>query len=77
MTSLKPFHAPDLFKTNAVNLDVLTENYHINFYLSYLVSWPTLFFSTENPQGDITGYSEISLLQEYIYMLILLIRSLN
>ncbi|KAK9467183.1 acyl-CoA N-acyltransferase [Lipomyces arxii] len=56
MTSLKPFHAPDLFKANAVNLDVLTENYHISFYLSYLVHWPTLFFSTVNPSGDITGY---------------------
>ncbi|KAK7207018.1 acyl-CoA N-acyltransferase [Myxozyma melibiosi] len=56
MTSLRPFHATDLFRVDAVNLDVLTENYHINFYLSYLVSWPTLFFSTENPRGEITGY---------------------
>ncbi|KAK9460496.1 acyl-CoA N-acyltransferase [Lipomyces oligophaga] len=56
MASLKPFHATDLFRLNAVNLDVLTENFHISFYLTYLVQWPTLFFSTENPQGQITGY---------------------
>ncbi|KAK9471634.1 acyl-CoA N-acyltransferase [Dipodascopsis tothii] len=56
MTSLKPFHATDLFRVNDVNLDVLTENYHIPFYLSYLAEWPTLFFSSESPNGDITGY---------------------
>ncbi|KAK9320695.1 acyl-CoA N-acyltransferase [Lipomyces orientalis] len=56
MTSLRPFHATDLFRVNEVNLDVLTENYHISFYLSYLAQWPTLFFSTVNSQGDITGY---------------------
>ncbi|KAK9457723.1 acyl-CoA N-acyltransferase [Dipodascopsis uninucleata] len=56
MTSLKAFHAPDLFKINPVNLDVLTENYNIAFYLSYLAQWPTLFFSTMNANNDITGY---------------------
>ncbi|KAK9448272.1 uncharacterized protein V1518DRAFT_308448 [Limtongia smithiae] len=56
MTSLKPFHADDLFRVDDVNLDVLTENFHIAFYLSYLTTWPTLFFSSENPRGEITGY---------------------
>ncbi|KAK9476532.1 acyl-CoA N-acyltransferase [Lipomyces japonicus] len=56
MTSLRPFHAPDLFKVNPVNLDVLTENYNIAFYLTYLAQWPTLFFSTVNADGNLTGY---------------------
>ncbi|ODQ65512.1 catalytic subunit of the NatB N-terminal acetyltransferase [Nadsonia fulvescens var. elongata DSM 6958] len=56
MSTIKPFHAIDLFKTNHVNLDVLTENYQIGFYLQYLALWPTLFFQSQNTAGEICGY---------------------
>ena len=58
MTSLRPFSALDLFKFNLTNLDVLTENYDIKFYLSYLARWPTLFSAVESPEGNIMGYSK-------------------
>lgn len=48
MTSIKPFQIEDLLDVNPVNLDPLTENYNVHFYLEYLIQWPTLFFkSTE------------------------------
>jgi len=56
MTSLRPFSALDLFSFNLTNLDVLTENFDIKFYLSYLARWPTLFTAVENPEGKIMGY---------------------
>ncbi|KAF8433417.1 acyl-CoA N-acyltransferase [Terfezia claveryi] len=56
MTSLRPFSALDLFTFNGTNLDVLTENYDIKFYLSYLARWPTVFTAVENPEGNIMGY---------------------
>lgn len=56
MTSITPFRATDLLSLSAVNLDVLTENYFIGFYLEYLCTWPTMFFKSENPEGVCTGY---------------------
>ncbi|KAG5358022.1 N-terminal acetyltransferase B complex catalytic subunit naa20 [Yarrowia sp. B02] len=56
MSSITPFHATDLFKTNPVNLDVLTENYTISFYLQYLAEWPSLFFQTLDKSGLCAGY---------------------
>lgn len=56
MTSITPFKATDLFALDAVNLDVLTENYFIGFYLGYLNQWPTMFFKSENAEGVCTGY---------------------
>lgn len=62
MTSIKPFQIEDLFDINPVNLDPLTENYNLLFYLQYLVDWPSLFFkSTEiyldfNQKSEISGY---------------------
>jgi len=58
MTSLRPFSALDLFTFNGTNLDVLTENYDIKFYLSYLARWPTMFTVVESPQSNIMGYSK-------------------
>lgn len=60
MTSIKPFQATDLFKVNPVNLDVLTENFQISFYLQYLTKWSSLFFKSTSPTSAteevITGY---------------------
>lgn len=57
MSSLRPFTALDLFRFNATNLDPLTENYDISFYLNYLARWPTYFYAVENAGGRIMGYS--------------------
>lgn len=56
MATLTPFSALDLLKTNQVNLDVLTENYDLEYYLNYQLQWPSLFFKVEAPNGDIMGY---------------------
>lgn len=56
MTSITPFRATDLLSLSAVNLDVLTENYYISFYLGYLCKWPSMFFKSENADGVCTGY---------------------
>ncbi|KAF8471839.1 acyl-CoA N-acyltransferase [Kalaharituber pfeilii] len=56
MTSLRPFSALDLFSFNLTNLDILTENYDIKFYLSYLARWPTLFTAVESPEKNLMGY---------------------
>lgn len=57
MSSLRPFHALDLFRFNLTNLDVLTENYVPSFYLQYLAKWPTLCSVMESASGKIMGYS--------------------
>ncbi|KAI5793132.1 acyl-CoA N-acyltransferase [Geopyxis carbonaria] len=56
MSSCRPFTALDLFRFNATNLDPLTENYDISFYLNYLARWPTYFCAMENASGRIMGY---------------------
>lgn len=56
MTSLRPFHAADVFKFNHTNLDPLTETYDLNFYFSYLARWPHLFNVAEGPDGTIDAY---------------------
>lgn len=56
MASLTPFTALDLLNTNEVNLDVLTENYDLEYYLQYLLKWPSLFFKVEAPNADVVGY---------------------
>lgn len=60
MTSLRAFQPQDLFNTNLTNLDPLTENYNVDFYLDYLIQWPSLFTVVEDQHGNITGYSEQS-----------------
>ncbi|KAI6251381.1 N-terminal acetyltransferase B complex catalytic subunit naa20 [Erysiphe necator] len=56
MTSLRPFHATDVFKFNATNLDPLTETYDLNFYFSYLAHWPHLFTVATSPDETISAY---------------------
>lgn len=56
MTTITPFRAPDLLKFGTVNLDVLTENYHLGYYLQYLSCWPSMVFKSGNPDGRCTGY---------------------
>ncbi len=58
MTSMMPFRATDLLDLNPVNLDVLTENFTLSFYLDYLTQWPSLFFKSVSPDGICSGYSE-------------------
>lgn len=60
MSSLRPFHALDLFRFNLTNLDVLTENYDPSFYLQYLAKWPTLCSVMESSRGRIMGYSRFT-----------------
>ena len=57
MTSLRPFHATDIFKFNPTNLDPLTETYDLNFYFSYIARWPHLFNVAEGQDGTIDAYS--------------------
>lgn len=59
MTSLRAFRPQDLFRTNLTNLDPLTENYGIEFYLHYLTKWPSLFTVAEDQHGKIIGYSAL------------------
>ena len=56
MTSLRRFRPQDLLRMNLTNLDPLTENYNIDYYLSYLRRWPDLFNVAEDAEGNIVGY---------------------
>ncbi|MCJ1422991.1 hypothetical protein MMC29_000872 [Sticta canariensis] len=56
MTSIRAFRPQDLLRTNLANLDPLTENYNIDFYLHYLAKWPSLFTVAEDQHGNMTGY---------------------
>ncbi|CCE62947.1 hypothetical protein TPHA_0D03110 [Tetrapisispora phaffii CBS 4417] len=52
MSTLDPFEATDLFNLDNVNLDVLTENFPVEFYFEYLILWPGLFFKTVEQTVD-------------------------
>jgi hypothetical protein len=39
------------------NLDPLTENYNIDYYMNYMMTWPSLFTVAEDQNGNIIGYS--------------------
>jgi N-terminal acetyltransferase B complex catalytic subunit len=56
MTTIRPFSIFDVFKFNNVNLDILTETYHTNFYGKYLAVWGEYCVSAENSSGTIEGY---------------------
>jgi N-terminal acetyltransferase B complex catalytic subunit len=62
MSLITPFEITDLLYCNPINLDPLTENFNLSFYLEYLTQWPSLFFkSIELYQGfdqtyEISGY---------------------
>lgn len=53
MTSINPFEMTDLFNLQNVNLDYLTENFPVEFYLEYLILWPTLFFQNSETLNTI------------------------
>ncbi|EDO18327.1 hypothetical protein Kpol_1039p76 [Vanderwaltozyma polyspora DSM 70294] len=46
MSTIQPFEATDLFKLDNINLDILTENFPVEFYMEYLILWPDLFFKS-------------------------------
>jgi len=56
MSVLRPFRASDLFKFNNINLDVWTETYDLDYYLSYLSTWHDLCSVQEAPNGRLMGY---------------------
>ena len=56
MSTLRPFRADDLFKFNNINLDPLTETYHVPFYLGYLAQWPSICATYEDHTGRLAGY---------------------
>ena len=56
MTTLRPFHATDLFQFNHINLDPLTETYGMHFYMQYLATWPNLCASYDDANGRMMGY---------------------
>ena len=58
MTTLRPFCPQDLLNMNLTNLDPLTENYNLDFYMQYMMRWPSLFTVAEDQHGRITGYSK-------------------
>lgn len=63
MSVIQPFEITDLYDLNNVNLDVLTENYPLEFYLEYLILWPNLFFKGCLPENmHATPESNASLL---------------
>ena len=49
MSELRRFRAEDLFRFNPINLDRLTETYNLQFYLSYMATWPDLFLVQHAP----------------------------
>eukprot|EP01112_Ceratiomyxa_fruticulosa_P005312 TRINITY_DN1592_c0_g1_i5.p1 TRINITY_DN1592_c0_g1~~TRINITY_DN1592_c0_g1_i5.p1 ORF type:complete len:196 (-),score=34.04 TRINITY_DN1592_c0_g1_i5:119-640(-) len=56
MTSLRRFKCDDLFTFNNINLDALTETFHLPFYFQYLARWPDFFFIAESPEKRPIGY---------------------
>ncbi|GAA5969214.1 hypothetical protein JCM21900_001509 [Sporobolomyces salmonicolor] len=52
MSLLRPFSAVDLYSFNGINLDVWTETYGVNYYLSYLMHWGDLFSVVESAGGQ-------------------------
>ncbi|KAL8792973.1 MAG: hypothetical protein Q9195_004470 [Heterodermia aff. obscurata] len=71
MTTLRPFCPQDLLNMNLTNLDPLTENYNIDFYLQYLMRWPSLFTVAEDQYGRITGYMMGKVEEDPIYLKVL------
>lgn len=57
MTSITRMTPLDLLSLNLTNLDPLTENYDLGFYLNYLSKWPSLFSAVKDRDAGIVGYS--------------------
>ena len=56
MSTLRPFSIYDIYKFNNVNLDILTETYHTDFYGQYLAQWNEYCVTAQNSTGNIEGY---------------------
>ncbi|EFE44356.1 hypothetical protein TRV_00888 [Trichophyton verrucosum HKI 0517] len=56
MATIRRMTPGDLLSLNLTNLDPLTENYDLHFYLNYLMKWPSLFNVVEDRDGQIVGY---------------------
>lgn len=57
MSAIRRMSPTDLFSLNLTNLDPLTENYDLGFYLNYLMRWPSLFSVVQDRNEGIVGYS--------------------
>jgi len=57
MSSIERMSPLDLLNLNQTNLDPLTENYDLGFYLNYLNKWPSLFSTVKDRDDGIVGYS--------------------
>lgn len=57
MSSITRMSPLDLLDLNLTNLDPLTENYDLGFYLNYLTKWPSLFSSVKDRDAGVVGYS--------------------
>lgn len=60
MTSVSRMSPLDLLSLNLTNLDPLTENYDLGFYLNYLTRWPSLFSKVQDRDAGVVGYSMYS-----------------
>ena len=56
MTTNRQFSLFDLYKFNAVNLDILTETYSIAFYGEYVAKWNEYNYAAVDFTGQIEGY---------------------
>ena len=60
MPTVRRVRPTDLLSLNLCNLDSYTENYDLNFYLTYLMRWPSLFQCVEEEGGKIVAYSTVA-----------------
>eukprot|EP01026_Neomeris_dumetosa_P055501 TRINITY_DN5050_c0_g1_i5.p2 TRINITY_DN5050_c0_g1~~TRINITY_DN5050_c0_g1_i5.p2 ORF type:complete len:195 (-),score=11.92 TRINITY_DN5050_c0_g1_i5:149-673(-) len=56
MTTVRRFSCFDLLRFNEVNLDNLTETYHLPFYQQYMALWPEYCQVVQGAGGKIMGY---------------------
>ncbi|KAI9931612.1 N(alpha)-acetyltransferase 20, NatB catalytic subunit [Aspergillus wentii] len=56
MSFIRRMTPTDLFSLNLTNLDPLTENYDLGFYLNYMMRWPSLFSVVQDRSEGIVGY---------------------
>lgn len=57
MSTITRMSPLDLLSLNLTNLDPLTENYDLGFYLNYLTKWPSLFSTVKDRDAGVVGYS--------------------
>ncbi|OKL59491.1 hypothetical protein UA08_05281 [Talaromyces atroroseus] len=56
MSYIRRMTPMDLFSLNLTNLDALTENYDLGFYLNYMMRWPSLFSVVQDRDAGNVGY---------------------